>query len=53
MGNVQETMRRMQHEPLEVQAKKMNQMLQGHYAYYGMAGNMRCLSKVDATAVTY
>ncbi|WP_440119645.1 group II intron maturase-specific domain-containing protein [Paenibacillus sp. QZ-Y1] len=53
IGNVQETMRRMQHEPLEVQAKKMNQMLQGHYAYYGMVGNMRCLSKVYATAVTY
>ncbi|MEK4007726.1 hypothetical protein [Paenibacillus sp. FSL H3-0333] len=53
MGNVQETMGRMQHEPLEVQAKKINQMLQGHYAYYGMAGNLKCLSKVYATTVTY
>lgn len=53
IGNVQETMRRMQHDPVELQALKINQMLQGHYAYYGMAGNMRCLNKVYAAAVTY
>lgn len=53
IGNVQETMRSIRHEPIEVQANKINQMLQGHYAYYGMAGNMRSLIKVYQTSVTY
>ncbi len=53
IGNVQETMRRMQHDSIEFQAMKINQMLQGHYVYYGMAGNMRCLNKVYAAAATY
>ncbi|MCY9668247.1 hypothetical protein M5X11_25540 [Paenibacillus alginolyticus] len=51
IGNVQETMRKMQHEAIETQSVKINQMLQGHYAYYGMAGNLRYLTKVYKAAV--
>lgn len=53
IGKVQETMRNIRHAPIEVQAAKINQMLQGHYAYYGMAGNMRCLVKVYQASVIY
>lgn len=53
IGKVQETMRTIRHAPIELQASKINQMLRGHYAYYGMAGNMRCLIKVYQAAVIY
>ncbi|GMA64866.1 hypothetical protein GCM10025859_53060 [Alicyclobacillus fastidiosus] len=46
IGKVQETMRKIRHRSIEEQVRQINQMLQGHYAYYGMAGNMRWLIKV-------
>ena len=46
IGKVQETMRKIRHQSLEEQARQINQILQGHYAYYGMAGNMKWLIKV-------
>jgi hypothetical protein len=33
------------HWTVEEQAKKINQVLQGHYAYYGLGGNMASLQK--------
>jgi len=33
----------MRHSPLREQAYHLNQMLRGHYAYYGIAGNIRAL----------
>ena len=39
-------MRRMRHLPIREQADQLNQMLPGHYAYYGVAGNIRGLQRV-------
>lgn len=50
---VQETMRKIRHEPIEAQATQINQMLQGHYAYYGVAGNMKWLLKVYQATEKY
>jgi group II intron reverse transcriptase/maturase len=33
------------HEPLKEQQKTLNQKLQGHYAYFGVTGNSRCLAQ--------
>jgi len=46
-------MRRMRHSPLREQADRLNQMLRGHYAYYGMAGNIRALRKVHRAVKHY
>lgn len=51
--NLQEMMRKIRHEPIKVQANRINQMLQGHYAYYGVAGNLKCLTKVYQTVEKY
>jgi len=34
------------HEPLSEQAKQLNQALRGHYAYYGVAGNLGSLQRL-------
>lgn len=34
------------HEPLKEQAEQINQFLRGHYAYYGVAGNLGSLQRV-------
>ena len=31
----------MKHEPVEEQARAINQILRGHFNYYGLAGNAR------------
>jgi hypothetical protein len=43
---LQEQMRLMRHSPIPEQANHLNQMLRGHDAYYGIAGNLRSLLKV-------
>jgi hypothetical protein len=50
---LQDQMRRMRHSPLREQADHLNQMLRGHYAYYGMAGNIRALRKVHRAVEYY
>ena len=49
----QDQMRRMRHSPLREQAGRLNQILRGHYAYYGMAGNIRALRKVHRAVEYY
>ena len=44
--HLQDQMRRMRHQPIQDQADQLNQMLRGHYAYYGVAGNIRALQRV-------
>ena len=39
-------MRRMRHLKLQEQVINLNRVLRGHYAYYGIAGNLRALQKV-------
>ena len=43
----------MRHSPLREQADHLNQMLRGHYAYYGMASNLRALRKVHRAVEYY
>ncbi len=50
---LQDQMRRMRHSPLKEQADHLNQMLRGHYAYYGIAGNIRALRKVHRAGERY
>ena len=50
---LQDQMRRMRHSPLGDQVERLNQMLRGHYAYYGIAGNLRALRKVHRAVECY
>lgn len=40
---MKERLRRMKHQPVETQARAVNQILRGHFNYYGLAGNARKL----------
>jgi RNA-directed DNA polymerase len=41
------------HEPLKEHAEQINQFLQGHYAYYGVAGNLGSLQRVYRSIERY
>ena len=43
----------MRHLPIQEQADTLNQMLRGHYAYYGIAGNIRALQRVHRAVERY
>ena len=43
---LRELMRRIRHYAISEQASEINAVLRGHYAYYGVAGNLRSLLKV-------
>src|SRR5208283_5682583 len=43
---LQELMRRIRHDTISDQVDEINAVLRGHYAYYGIAGNIRALLKV-------
>jgi len=40
---LKERIKRVMHQPVEIQAKVINSMLIGHYNYYGLAGNSKRL----------
>ena len=46
LKKITDKMREIRHEPIKEQADKINQMLRGHYNYYGMGGNLRTLQKI-------
>jgi RNA-directed DNA polymerase len=50
---LQDQMRRMRHSPLQEQANHLNQMLRGHYAYYGIDGNFRAMQRVHRAVERY
>lgn len=50
---LQSLMREILHERIEDQARWINQLLQGHYAYFGMAGNARSLRQVYRVVLRY
>jgi hypothetical protein len=50
---LQDQMRRMRHLSIQEQVKLLNQMLRGHYAYYGVAGNLRALLRVHRAVEHY
>ena len=39
------------HDPLAVQHRRLNRMLRGHYAYFGITGNFRKLARYRAEVV--
>jgi RNA-directed DNA polymerase len=53
LTRLQDQMRRMRHSSLQEQANHLNQMLRGHHAYYGIAGNLQALLRVNRAAERY
>jgi hypothetical protein len=51
--SLQELMRQIRHHTISDQVGAINAFLRGHYAYYGVAGNYRCLVKVYRIAERY
>ena len=52
-ATLQELMRQIRHLPITDQADQINLILRGHYAYYGIAGNIRALLKVYRAVERY
>src|SRR5208282_2850113 len=50
---LQDQRRRMRHLPIGEQANYLHQMLRGHYAYYGIAGNFRARQRVHRAVERY
>ena len=46
LTSLQELMRQIRHLTIQEQVDNLNTVLRGHYAYYGIAGNIRALQKV-------
>ena len=44
--NLRSVMREVRHYSLKEQSEKINQVLRGHYAYYGVGGNIKSLFKI-------
>jgi RNA-directed DNA polymerase len=53
LTSLQELMRRIRHDEISDQVGEINAFLRGHYAYYGVAGNHRCLVKVYRAGERY
>ena len=53
LTSLQECMRQIRHFTIGNQVGEINAFLRGHYAYYGVAGNYRCLAKVYRVAERY
>jgi RNA-directed DNA polymerase len=51
--SLQDLMRRIRHLPIPEQAGAINAVLRGHYAYYGIAGNIRALQQVYRAVERY
>ena len=51
--SLQELMRHIRHHTIGDQVGEINAVLRGHYAYYGVAGNLRCLVKVYRAVERY
>jgi hypothetical protein len=51
--NIQTLMREIRHYSLREQVEKINPVLRGHYAYYGVGGNFESLFKIQRFAERY
>jgi group II intron reverse transcriptase/maturase len=51
--SLQELMRQIRHHQIREQVSEINAALRGHYAYYGVAGNIRALFKVYRAVERY
>jgi group II intron reverse transcriptase/maturase len=53
LANLTTLMRNIRHWSLRDQREKLNQVLRGHYAYYGLAGNVRSMLKLHRAVERY
>lgn len=53
IANLSDLMSRMRHLPVREQVINLNQVLRGHYGYYGVAGNFRALQRVHRFVESY
>lgn len=53
LTRLRDLMRTMRRLPVEEQAANLNRVLRGHYAYYGVAGNLRSLQQVHRFVERY
>jgi RNA-directed DNA polymerase len=53
LTSLQELMQRIRHQTISEQVGEINIVLRGHYAYYGVAGNLRSLVKVYRVVERY
>lgn len=53
LNQLYDRMRRIRHLPLAEQVVRLNRALLGHYAYYGIAGNLRSLQRVYRAVERY
>ncbi|MES9973135.1 MAG: group II intron reverse transcriptase/maturase [Candidatus Thiodiazotropha sp.] len=53
LAKLRDLMQRMRHLKLQEQVINLNRVLRGHYAYYGIAGNLRALQKVHRFVERY
>src|ERR1700751_3496034 len=53
LTSLQELMQRIRHHTISEQVGEINAVLRGHYAYYGVAGNLRSLVKVYRVVQRY
>ena len=53
LATLRERMRQIRHFAITDQVHEINLILRGHYAYYGIAGNLRSLLKVYRTVERY
>ena len=51
--SLQDRMRQIRHFTIQRQVDDLNVVLRGHYAYYGIAGNIRALQKVYRAVARY
>jgi RNA-directed DNA polymerase len=53
LAKLRDLMQRMRHLPVRDQVINLNRVLRGHFAYYGIAGNLRALQKVHRFVERY
>jgi RNA-directed DNA polymerase len=53
LTSLRELMRQIRHLTIQEQVDNLNTVLRGHYAYYGIAGNIRALQKVYRAVERY
>ena len=53
LTSLRDLMRRIRHDTIPQQVDEINVVLRGHYAYYGLAGNIRSLFKVYRAVERY
>jgi RNA-directed DNA polymerase len=53
LTSLRELMRQIRHQAIQEQVDSLNNVLRGHYAYYGIAGNIRALQKVYRAVERY